>query len=72
MQKRRVVSEEESLAYTLVGVPVQGTQRLRQTTRTGAWLTVQRSTINGTEMGAQEWQDSLFLRYGLETLDLPH
>ena len=28
-------------------------------------------TVNGTELGAQEWRDALFLRYGLEPLDLP-
>ena len=27
--------------------------------------------LNGTELGAQEWRDSLFLRYGLDTLYLP-
>ena len=29
------------------------------------------STVNGTELGAQEWCDALFLRYGLEPPDLP-
>ena len=29
------------------------------------------STVNGTELGAQEWRDALFLRYGLEPPDLP-
>ena len=33
---------------------------------------VQPSTVNGTELGAQEWRDALFLQYGLETPDLPH
>ena len=28
-------------------------------------------TPNGTELGAQEWRDSLFLRYGIEPLYLP-
>ena len=40
-------------------------------TKTGAWLTVHTSTVNGTELGAQEWCDTLFLRYGLEPPDLP-
>ena len=38
---------------------------------TGAWLTVLPSTVNGTELGAQEWRGALFLRYGLEPPDLP-
>ena len=29
------------------------------------------STINGTELGAQEWRGSLFLRCGIEPPDLP-
>ena len=34
-------------------------------------MTVQPFTVNGTDLGAQEWRDSAFLRYGLEPLDLP-
>ena len=32
---------------------------------------MQPSTVNGAELGAQEWRDALFLRYGLEPPDLP-
>ena len=32
---------------------------------------MQLSTVNGTELGAQEWRDPLFLQYGLDPLDLP-
>ena len=32
---------------------------------------MQPSKVNGTDLGAQEWRDALFLRYGLEHLDLP-
>ena len=28
------------------------------------------STVNGTELRAQEWRDALFLRYGLDSPDL--
>ena len=28
--------------------------------------------VNGTELGAQEWHDYLFLRYGLDPPDLPY
>ena len=37
----------------------------------GEWLTVQPSTVNGMELGAQECQDDLFLQYGLEPPYLP-
>ena len=43
---------------------------MQQETKTGAWMKVQSSTVNGTELGAQEWRDALFLRYGLEPPDL--
>ena len=32
---------------------------------------MQPSTVNGTDLGAQEWRDALFMRYGLDTPDLP-
>ena len=62
---------EEALTTALEGVPVLHARRLRRVAKTGAWLTVQPSTVNGTELGAQEWRDALFLRYGLEPPDLP-
>ena len=37
------------------------------------WVIGQESkaAVNGTELGAQEWLDALFLRYGLDPPDLP-
>ena len=31
----------------------------------GAWMSMLPSTVNGKELGAQEWRDYLFLRYGI-------
>ena len=56
---------------TLAGAPVQSARQLRQEIKTRACLTVQSSTVNWTELGAQEWCDALFLKYGLEPPDLP-
>ena len=39
--------------------------------RTRAWLLVLSLTVNGMELGAQEWRDSFFLRYGIKTPDFP-
>ena len=36
-----------------------------------AWLSVLPSTVNGAELGVQEWRDSLFVGYGIEPPDLP-
>ena len=68
---RGQIRAEEALTAALEGAPVLHARRLRRAAKTGAWLTVQPSTGNGTELGAQEWRDALFLRYGLETPDLP-
>ena len=43
------------------------TRRLWRVKKTEAWLTVQLSTANGTELGVQEWGDALLLQYGLDT-----
>ena len=63
VQKRSVLQTEEALAETLASARVQCTRRLRRSTKIGAWLTSQPSTVNGTGLGAQEWRDALFLRY---------
>ena len=57
---------EEALAAKIAGGPVQGARPLQQATKTGAWLMVHRSTVNGMELVAHEWRDFLFLWYGLE------
>ena len=62
---------EEALTATLEGPPVLHARQMQRATKTGAWLTVQLSTVNGTELGAQEWRYALFLWYGIEPPDLP-
>ena len=71
VQTWSVLRAEEALAETLVGAPVQDARHLRRSTMTGARLNVQPSTVNGTELGAQKWRDSLFLRYVLDPPELP-
>ena len=62
---------EEALTAALEGDPVFHARRMQQAAKTGAWLTVLPSTVNRTELGAQEWRDAFFMRYGLEPPDLP-
>ena len=71
MMRRGQIRAEEDLTASLEGAPVLHARCLRRATKTGAWLTVHLSTVNGTELGDQEWRDALFLRYGLEPPDLP-
>ena len=69
--RKSVAKAMASLEATIAGPPEVVTRQLLQATKTGAWLTVQPSTVNRTALGAQEWLDAAFLRYGLELLDLP-
>ena len=46
---------EEALVAALEGALVLHAHRLRRATKTRAWLTVQLSTVNGAELGEQEW-----------------
>ena len=62
---------EEALMAALEGAPVLQERRMRRAAKTRAWLTVLPSTVNGTDLGAQDCRDALFLRYGLELPDLP-
>ena len=51
--------------------PVLDARWLRYGTKMGDWLTALPSTVDGTELGDQEWLDALFLCYGIYTPDLP-
>ena len=51
--RRITKGAEEALAATIAGALVQGTRQLQRETKTGAWLTMQPSTVNRTEIGAK-------------------
>ena len=70
-RQQNVAKAMALLETTITGAPAVVTRRLQRATKTGAWLTVQPPTVNGTELGAQEWRDAAFLRYGLDHPDLP-
>ena len=71
MRRRGQSWVEESLTATLEGGPVLHARRIQRAAKTGAWLTLMPSTVNRTELGAQEWRDALFLRYDLEPQEMP-
>ena len=55
----------------MVASPALNAHRLRRVTKTGYWITMLLFTVNGAEMEYQEWHDSLFVRYNIESPDLP-
>ena len=58
VRRQSVAKAMSSLEMTISGAPAVVTRRLRRATKNGAWLRVQPSTVNGTELGAQEWRDT--------------
>ena len=52
--RQNVAKAMASLKTTIARAPAVITCRLRRATKTGAWLTVQPSTVNGMELGAHE------------------
>ena len=71
MRHRGVQRAEETLTVALEGAPVLQERRMRRAAKTRSRLMVLPSTVNITELGAQEWHDALSLRYGMEPPDLP-
>ena len=65
-------NKQAALEEAVASAPILEAHQLRRLTMTGAWLTILPSKLNGTEMGDQEWRNSLFLHYVIETPDLPH
>ena len=47
-------------------------RRIKRSAETGAWLTSLPSLLNGTELSAEEFRDSLRLRLGITPASLPH
>ena len=49
----------------------QERNRINRETRNGAWLSAVTHRLNGTELSRDEFQDNLWLRYGMMTQDTP-
>ena len=70
---RREHSEDADMALgeSQAATSTEESRRMVWIIQTGAWLSVLLSTVNGTGLGAQEFSDSLFVRYGIKPPDLP-
>ena len=58
---RQAKAAESALGEAQAAASTEDTCHMRRTMRTGACLLVPPSTVNGTELGAQDYRDSLFL-----------
>ena len=60
-----------NLEKTMSKFPALEACRLHCGTNTGTWLPVRPSIVNGKDQGDQEWRNSPFLGYGIDTPDVP-
>jgi hypothetical protein len=70
-QRLRKEKEQASLKVLLAAASQAQSRRLTRAKETGPWLTAMPDTLNGTVLTADEFRDSLRLRYGLKPLALP-
>jgi hypothetical protein len=66
IKKRRDLTNKAHLDSTLGLMTKDLSRMVRRGCETGAWITVMPSTIAGTELSADEYRDSLHMRYGRE------
>jgi hypothetical protein len=60
----RTVVHDNELSRLLRPLPPEKKRIIERGRRTGAWISVQPSTVNGTELSAKEFRDATHLRYG--------
>eukprot|EP00978_Attheya_sp_CCMP212_P005533 scaffold12431_cov57-Attheya_sp.AAC.8 len=60
----RTVVHDNELSCLLRPLPPEKKRIIERGRRTGAWISVQPSTVNGTELSAEEFRDATHLRYG--------
>ena len=71
-RKARVKAEVSVLEDLCKGLPDLAKRRLLRSRETGTWITATPDRLNGTELSAEEFRDSLRLRFGLLPSFLPH
>jgi hypothetical protein len=62
---------DKTLDSILTELPCDSQRTIRRGKETGLWLTTLPSTVNGTELSAQEFRDQLLIRYARSPGDLP-
>jgi hypothetical protein len=71
-RKIRVKAEVSKLKALCAGMRPAAARRLQRSRETGAWITATPDRLNGTELSAKEFRDSLRLCFGLLPSFLPH
>ena len=70
IHRRHAEDAEMALGEAQAAASMADAFQMVRIMQAGAWLLVLPSTVNGTELGEQDWRGSLFLCYGIEPPDL--
>jgi hypothetical protein len=75
-ERRKLSKERDKVQETVLdglceAAGPAASRRMKRATQTGAWLTTLPDLLNGTELAADEFRDSLRLRFGLAPANLP-
>ena len=71
IQRKHEEEADTTLLVAWVAASKPDAQRLGRIHWNGTWISVLPSIVNGIELWAQEWRDSLFLRYSIKPTDFP-
>ena len=71
LTSRRKTINDSALRTVISKLPPLLCRAIERSKLTGQWLSLSPSTVNGTELSAQEFRDALFLRYGRCPGDIP-
>ena len=61
IRRQNIHNTQAALEEAMSAAPTLEYHKLRRGTNTGAWITVLPYTVNGTDLGDQEWRFALFL-----------
>jgi hypothetical protein len=71
MRLRKSSTSDVKLASIFNGLVADRSRTIKRGQHTGAWLSALPSTVNGTELSAQEFQDAISIQHGITPSDLP-
>jgi hypothetical protein len=70
VKSRKQTTDDRTLKSILSKLPCDVSRAIARGKKTGQWLSVMPSTINGTDLAAQEFRDALLLRFARTPGDL--
>lgn len=71
VKTRNKAKNDKALNWIVSKLPCDDRRTIERGKQTGQWLSVLPSSVNGTELSAQEFRDSVMLRYARTPIDLP-